>query len=288
MAGAGIVVKLSDKDCRSKQPWGLNILIFSSLQSIRDKNNYGTSSAMGVLNGVHMNIRKHTYLLGCLTAALLTSPAWAIYTPVATSGSSDGPGKHLEEQLRLLSGNTLTVDIDSDSDQLDDGLDAYWNILGSTPSAVLVLEIAGNAGVNKLGIFKKGDVSSKQQLFDGSASPNGSSITFTPSWDDFGFYIEKQGSYTWYSDTSLNSGGKKDHLVAYKGQGDDLLIKGSTHIWDSSSYLLAWEDLNLGDADYNDMVVLVKNVTPVPDSGTTMALLGLGLVGIGVLRQKRA
>jgi VPDSG-CTERM motif/Domain of unknown function (DUF4114) len=245
----------------------------------------------------HMNIRKRTQLLGCLTAVLFTSPAWAIFTPVAFTGSMDGNGKHLEEQLQLLSAAPLKVDIDLDAHQLDDGLDAYWNVLTGTPSAVLVLEIAGNASQNRLGIFKKGDVNSKQELFDGAASPNGSSISFAPAWTDFGFYIEKQGSYIWYSDTTLNSAGNLDHLVAYQGRGDKLEVNSVKQSWGSKSYLLAWEDLNLGDADYNDMVVLVKNVAPnlspgvtlaVPDSGATLVLFGLGLVGLGVIRQKRA
>jgi hypothetical protein len=79
-------------------------------------------------------------------------------------------------------------------------------------------------------------------------------------------------------------------MVAYAGQGGDLDLGGAagTQNWDANSYILAWEDLNLGDWDYQDMVILVKNVRPVPDAGTTLVLLGGSIGVLGLFRRQRS
>jgi hypothetical protein len=57
-------------------------------------------------------------------------------------------------------------------------------------------------------------------------------------------------------------------------------------LWDGNSYVLGWEDLNLGDWDYNDMVVTVSNVRPVPDASGTLALLGVALLAMTAIRRR--
>ncbi len=166
--------------------------------------------------------------------------------------------------------------------------DMYWSSVGSS-SAYLVIEIAGFADTNAFGIYEKGSPSNKIQLFAGSASGFSGPVSLTVPlpWTAFGFYMEDdpQG-FTWYSDPSLNAGGQQDHFVTYGGQ------TGATFHgvnFDSNDYLFGIEDLNLGDQDYNDMVVLAQNISPsVPEASSSMALCGLGLCAIALLRRKLA
>jgi len=218
-------------------------------------------------------------LMGCFHAS-------AVLTPVNPIG---GNGSELSLQQVLNNrGNTL-VNIQSDADQLDDSQDSYWTSLGGS-SASIVIEIAGYAGNNQFGIFNPANPSERQQIFAGAAT-GGAATSFTPLWDTFGFYLQNtvDGNFTWFSDSALNPGGQLDHMVAYGGKGQTLALGGSAgnQLWDANSYILAWEDLNLGDWDYQDMVVLVRNVSSVPDAGSTLALFGATIVAVGFFRRRQ-
>ena len=89
-------------------------------------------------------------------------------------------------------------------------------------------------------------------------------------------YIDT-GANRYYSDASLNSDGT-DHLQTFLTEG----FGGATNAFDIT---FAWEDLDLGDADFNDIIygcidciadeADITGRVPVPG---TLMLMGLGLL----------
>ena len=100
----------------------------------------------------------------------------------------------------------------------------------------------------------------------------------------------------WYADAAMNPLGGKDHFLAFAIDDDDLLqvfnrqFGTDYHAGIDDVWMIAFEDLNLGDADYTDLVAVIArpgnlNPVPVPAAGV---LLASALGGMACLRRRRA
>ncbi|MGH8615516.1 MAG: DUF4114 domain-containing protein [Gammaproteobacteria bacterium] len=187
-----------------------------------------------------------------------------------------------------ISGTEVYQDSGSSAARLSDTDGGY-----DDATAFLFFELAGFRDSNSFGIYdysinSSGDIllGDTLEVFNGKASPiTSATLAFDLSagtvkhkgtnatrniGDTFGFYLTTPQS-TYYSHSLLNPDGF-DHLLMFD-TGDN-----SVGTLLGSDLVLAWEDwLFGGDRDYNDMVVGITDVRPVPEP-SALALVGLGLI----------
>ena len=244
--------------------------------------------------------------IGMTLGALSAIPASA--TPVFGGGLQAGLDAASQD-------GTVSQDVNADQYNPDE----IWTLDAvSSGNAVMMFEFAGFANTNTMGIYQIGNTGVTLELFSGAASQGWHTTlsqtgnVFTATYFDendvfmgqssaalnasnFGFYLTS-GQNTFYSQADLNSDaaadGTTDHLVTFQGDNTEMMDPDGDGFYGQftdNNFILAWEDLalNNSDRDYSDMVVMVESFIPVPEPGT-LGVLGLGLLGFGLARRKRA
>lgn len=218
-------------------------------------------------------------------------------------------GNSLQNGLdNLAYGNALgTVDADFyDVNTSQLGNDEIWNVTSSAvTSQTILFEFAGFRNANTFGIYDIRNSGNTLQIFSGregagsmeitiglsntfaSILPAGGTGNATFSSPNFGFYLDGPGG-TFYSQSNLNAGGA-DQMIAFQGQGDRYIDAHGfgPSLFSQGEFILAWEDLryNRTDGDFQDFVVLVSNVRPVP-APSALGLLFIAMLGLGIGRRR--
>lgn len=140
--------------------------------------------------------------------------------------------------------------IDTNDDQMNYQV---WNLVDSSAESVtFTMRVLGKRAGNTqiVGYYKAGDTLTFTNVLTQSLDTDGESsvsVTIPATFaNSFGFAL-KSDDKTWFSETAINTD-NKDHVAAYNPS--------------ANLYLLAFEDFNnLGDGDYNDIVIEISGVT---------------------------
>jgi hypothetical protein len=259
---------------------------------------------------------KYLGLVGFAAASLFASQAFA--TPCAAGfaggptciATTNGYGEPTLEQILGAAGTPGSIfsagnGINPYTQQLNPS--SYWAVGGTGSSENRVfLTLTGNASNLEYGIFDPTNISNRLALFNGASAgyrtslatdgmgwfgasyytgikdlhPTSGEATFNGG-NLFGYYL-KVGNNFYYSDKALNDNGTP-RVVTYAGDGSNkvTLTKG---LFTPGEYLQGWEDGD--DFDYNDFVVMVESVHPVPEPAV-LGMFGIGALLIGFASSRR-
>jgi len=167
--------------------------------------------------------------------------------------------------------------VKDDPDAIGDSYDRWW--VDGTASFTAQVKYASHD--HMFGFAG----STSTTVFSSTASAVGGGwVTFTaPSLFHLWLY-DKATGLTWTSN-ALSNPGLRDHMVTFAVTDEANLSYGN--------FVISWEDMDLGDQDYNDVVIELSDVRPhrwtgseVPLPGSLM-LCAIGLVSMAVASRFR-
>ena len=182
-------------------------------------------------------------------------------------------------------GEAINVNTDQNAAQ------TWATTVSGNSTFTLMIEFAGNAGTNAVGVYNAGDaVPALYQVFPGGASDGWFAVASFKSGPDrvvvnlfddtatfqsqntyfgatassFGFYLQQNPGDVLYSQDSRNAG-SQPQMLAYAGTGIN-----------QGQWWLAMEDLTAAqgsDNDFDDAVLFLESVNPTPALTTSWGSL---------------
>ena len=180
-------------------------------------------------------------------------------------------------------GESINVNTDQNAVQ------TWVTTVSNNATFTLMIELAGFAGSNNIGLYNAGDVApALMQVFPGAATAGwfattswrsgptrvivnlfdqdavfqGSTTYLGADASNFGYYLSGPGGL-FYTQDARNGGVAQ--ALAYAGTGNN-----------AGQWWLCWEDLPIGggsDQDYDDAVLFLESVNPTPVMSTSWGQL---------------
>lgn len=235
--------------------------------------------------------------LACASGAMVPPARAASPVPVTFGSSWDAPSQSLQNIVDAYLGVAGAIDVHADFIGAHAGEEDPWFWVGSTIPALMITEVAGNAGTNQLGWYKETGASpvidgvDDGVVFTGSQGANASVVVLVPNGTTkFGFYLDPLPGLAapherFFTNRLLNTPGPFGSGAVHPPyDGDVQAIVFDVSAWKGpNTWLVCFEDLDAGNAitpcctgtddDYNDMVFQVTALGATPTMPLTFGRL---------------